>query len=365
MINPLRLGLVLLGVGLLAPRPVQADNVDDTVVALMQQRNIPGVSLAIVQAGRIVKARGYGVIESGGTTPVTVDTLFQAGSVSKPVAAVGAMRLVADGKLGLDTEVNTQLKSWQVPENEFTKNEKVTLRRLLSHTAGLTVHGFPGYTVDAARPTLVQVLNGTRPANTASIRVDVVPGSIWRYAGGGYTVMQQLVIDVTGRPFPAYLRAAVLQPLGMLASTYEQPLPAGIAAKTATGHYPGAKPVPGRWHVYPEMAAAGLWTTPSDLARFLIGMQQAIAGQPGAILPPALAQLMVAPEKNGYGLGFGVSGSGPNRRFSHNGRDEGFDTLMVSYRETGLGAVVMINANEDSNFMIRVQTAIVNEYGRP
>lgn len=341
---------------------LRADELDDTIIALMQKRNVPGLSLAVVEGGKIVRARGYGVITSGSSTPVTEDTLFQAGSVSKPVAAFGALCLVQAGKLSLDDDVNTALKSWKVPENEFTATEKVTLRRLLSHTAGLTVHGFPGYAVGAARPTVVQILNGEKPANTPAIRADIVPGSKWRYAGGGYTVMQQLVIDVTGKPYPEFMHETVLKPLGMLASTFEQPLPEALAAKTATGHFQRA-PVAGRWHIYPEMAAAGLWTTASDLARFAIAMQESVAGKPGSLLSTETAQLMVTPGMGSYGLGFSMSGSGPTQRFTHGGRDQGFDTQFTAYRETGQAAVVLINANENSSFMNRVMSAIGQHYG--
>lgn len=340
-------------------------SLDDTIVALMQKRRIPGLSLAVVQDGKIVKARGYGVIENGSPIPVTEDTLFQAASISKPVAALGALRRVDAGRLSLDVDVNTVLHDWRVPENEFTATEKVTLRRLLSHTAGLTVHGFPGYPPDAARPTLVQLLNGEPPTNTAPIRVNVVPGSIHRYSGGGYSVMQQLVLEVSGQTYPAFMRESVLEPLGMHASTFEQPLPPLLADRTATGHRPGASPVPGRWHVYPEMAAAGLWTTPSDLARFIIGLQAALAGQPDAVLSPATAALMVTPVQRGYGLGLAVAGDWATQRFSHGGRNEGFDTQLVAFRDTGQGAVVMINANDDSQFMNRVLSAIVREYHWP
>ena len=195
----------------------------------------------------------------------------------------GALRLVEQGKLALDEDVNSRLVTWKVPENEFTKNKKVTLRGLLSHTAGLTVHGFPGYATDEPGPTLVQVLDGAKPANTRPIRVDILPGSKWRYSGGGYTVMQQLVVDVTGKPFPQFMHEAVLGPLDMKESTFEQPLPADKAKLTATGHHGKQKPVKGKWHIYPEMAAAGLWTTPSDLARFAIGVQEARRASPGKL----------------------------------------------------------------------------------
>ena len=272
----------------------RADPIDDTVAALMAKRKIHGLSLAVIQDGAIVKAQGYGFIDGSGKTPVTTDTLFQAGSISKPVSALGMLALVEKERLSLDADVNGVLKTWKVPENDLTKTERVTLRRLLSHSAGLTVHGFPGYAVGTTVPTLVQVLDGNKPANTAAIRVDLLPGSKWRYSGGGYTVAQQLVIDVAGQSFPAFMHATVLKPLGMTASTFEQPLPAEKAALTATGHLPtGARPVPGRWHIYPEMAAAGLWTTPSDLARFAIAVQDAVAARATPVISTKLTREML------------------------------------------------------------------------
>src|ERR1043166_84851 len=188
--------------------------------------------------------------------------MFQAASISKHVAAMVALHLVDEGKLSLDEDVNRKLRSWKVPENEFTKTEKVTLRRLLNHSAGLTVHGFPGYEAGEAVPTLVEALDGKKPANTAPIRVDVVPGTIWRYSGGGYEVMQQLAIDVTGKPFQQLAQEIVLGPLGMTRSTFEQPLPKRLEGNAASGHGADGATIAGRWHTYPEMTAAGLWTTP-------------------------------------------------------------------------------------------------------
>ena len=237
---------------------------------LMELYHVPGLSIAVIDNFQIAWVKAFGVIESGSATPVTPTTLFQAGSISKPVAAAGALYLVEAGKLALDENVNEKLKTWKVPDNEFTKNQKVTLRRLMSHTAGLTVHGFPGYDVDAPLPTLVQILNGEKPANTPPIRVDLVPGTQVRYSGGGVTIEQLLMMDVSGKPFPALLREIVLDKIGMADSSYEQPLPAPRAAKTASGTDANGKVVHGRWHIYPEMAAAGLWTTPTDLGKFAI-----------------------------------------------------------------------------------------------
>ena len=213
--------------------------------------------------------------------------LFQAGSISKPVAATAAMKLVEEGKLALDQNINTFLTTWKVPENEFTKDKKVTLREIMSHSAGVTVHGFPGYAAGDPVPTLVQILDGVKPANTPPIRVDVVPGSIWRYSGGGYTIMQLAMTDVTHEPFPEIMRNTVLIKAGMRDSTYENPLPSRLSGVAATGYRSDGTPVPGRYHTYPEMAAAGLWTTASDLARFGIEIQKSREGRSNRILKQA------------------------------------------------------------------------------
>jgi CubicO group peptidase (beta-lactamase class C family) len=262
---------------------------------LMELYKIPALSMAVIENYKIVWAKAYGVTDVGTSKSVTTKTLFQAGSISKPVAAVGALSLVEKGQLALDESVNQKLKSWKVPENEFTKTEKVSLRRILSHTAGLTVHGFPGYDVDAPLPTLVQILNGEKPANTEPIRVDIVPGTQERYSGGGVTIEQQLVMDVTGKPFPEFMRANVLEKVGMTDSSYEQPLPHERASRTAAGSYADGKAVHGRWHIYPEMAAAGLWTTPTDLAKFAIEVALSKHGRANHVLSEAMTKTMLTP----------------------------------------------------------------------
>ena len=361
--------LLLLGLACFAPlarssaQSARLDSLDAFVKALMAQRNVRGLSLAIMKDGKVAVARAYGVVDDVSKAPVTTSTLFQAGSISKPVSALGALHLVDAGTLSLDEPVNAKLKSWKVPENPFTSTEKVTLRRLLSHTGGLTVHGFPGYDVSAPMPTLVQVLDGTPPANTAPIRVDTTPGAIWRYSGGGYTVMQQLVIDVTGQPFPQYMQRAVLDPIGMTSSTFEQPLPAARASLTASGYYADGSPVRGRWHVYPEMAPAGLWTTPTDLAKFAIEIQETLAGRGHHVVSQATARQYVTEQKSRYGLGVGLQSAGPALRFGHGGRDEGFDALLMAGAESGDGVVVMINANDNSPMKERIGDYVSRLWG--
>ncbi|HET9836808.1 MAG TPA: serine hydrolase [Candidatus Angelobacter sp.] len=327
-----------------------------TLKQLMDTYKIPGLSVAVVDDYKIVWAKGFGVTEYGGSTPVTTRTLFQAGSISKPVAAVGAMWLVERGKLQLDEDVNQKLKTWKVPENDFTKDQKVTLRRLMSHSAGLTVHGFPGYAVGGPLPNLVQIFNGKKPANTAPIRVDFVPGTKMRYSGGGVTIEQQLVIDVTGKPFPQFMQQTVLSKIGMTDSSYEQPLPAGRAAQTATGTRDDGMAVEGRWHIYPEMAAAGLWTTPTDLAKFGIEIALSKHGKANHVLSQKSVEEMLKPQvvaegdgNEHVGLAFFLEDKMPGE-FGHNGSDEGFQALLTMNSETGRGIAIM--GNSDAFFWV-------------
>lgn len=335
------------------------------LVDRMAHYKVPGVSIAVVDSGRIVWARGFGLKSAGTTDSVTDSTLFQAASISKPVAATGLLRLVEEGKLTLDAPVNSYLTSWRVPENRFTSREKVTLRRLVSHSAGLTVHGFPGYAAGDTLPTVPQILDGVRPANTGAVRVDVVPGSRWRYSGGGTTVFQLAMTDVTGEPFPALMKRLVLDPIGVTHSTYEQPLPAALAGREAAGHSNDGTAVPGRWHTYPEMAAAGLWTTPSDLMHWALGVAGARAGTSTGVLSKDMATQMLTVQKAPSGLGPALEGSGRAFRFGHGGANRGFRAHVYYFPETGQGAAVMTNSDNGSALVREVMNAIAKVYQWP
>jgi CubicO group peptidase (beta-lactamase class C family)/predicted transcriptional regulator YdeE len=332
-----------------------------SLAELMKAYNVPGLSIAVVENYKIVDAKAYGVTSAGSSTPVITETLFQAGSISKPVAAAAALALVEKGKLSLDEDVNNTLRTWKLPENEFTKTEKVTLRRLMSHTGGLTVHGFPGYDVDEPVPTLVQVFNGEKPANTPAIRVDTVPGTKWRYSGGGVTIEQQMMTDVTGKAFPALMRETVLDKVGMRNSSYEQPLPAERAKMTAGGTHGDGKSVHGKWHVYPEMAAAGLWTTPSDLARFAIEIALSKQGKSNRILSQKMTQEMLTPVMNDVGLGFFMEKDNPGQ-FGHDGADEGFQALLTMNADTGNGVAIMANSDNGITVANMVLRRVAKEY---
>ncbi len=336
-----------------------------TVGDRMKHYHVPGVSVAFIDHGQVAWTRAYGFADVAAKTPATPETLFQAASISKPVSALAMLRLAQDGKLKLDEDVNLKLRVWRVPENEFTKEQKVTLRRIVSHSAGLTVHGFPGYASDETVPSIVQILNGEKPANTAPIRVDTVPGTLWRYSGGGYVVMQLLLTEVTGKPFPQILHDLVLQPAGMTHSTYEQPLPKSLASAAATPYRANGEAVKGGPHTYPEMAPAGLWTTPSDLARLAIEVQNEFAGKSNKILSQEMMRQMLTRQKGDWGLGFGLQNSGAQLLFGHGGANEGYRCDLEAYAESGQGFAIMTNADSGGALQSEFLRAVAKEYNWP
>jgi len=333
-----------------------------TIQERMKFYKVPGVSVAVINDYKVEWARGYGVKDIETKEPVTTETLFQAGSISKPVAAMTALKRVEQGKIALDQNINDKLTSWKLPDNEFTAKRKVTLANLLSHTGGLTVHGFPGYAVGETIPTLPQVLDGAAPANTAAVRVDMEPGARFRYSGGGTTIAQLAIMDIEKKPYPQIAQETVLGLLGMTDSTYSQPLPAETRKKAASGHRGNGKTVEGKIHIYPEMAAAGLWTTPTDLAKFAIEVQLSLAGKSNKVLTKEMTTKMVTPFiSDNVGMGFFIEKHGQATYFGHGGADEGFRAQLLVNRDKGYGAAVMVNS-DNGEIMNEIIRAIAKEY---
>jgi len=342
-----------------------------TLAERMDYYATPGASIGVVDDGALAWASGFGVRMMGTADAVTATTPFQAGSISKPVFALAVMRLVEQGTLDLDADVNGYLSSWRVPANGGWQ-PRITLRQLLSHTAGTTVHGFRGYPASGPWPTPLEVLQGVPPANTPEVIVDLMPGLAFRYSGGGTTIAQQVVVDVLGRPFPDLMRELILDPLGMADSTFEQPLPAPMAARAAVGHPLNGQPLSGGAHVYPEMAAAGLWTTAADLSRLAIALMRTLRGERSALpLNTESVQSMLQPQlpdqtigEHFVGIGWYCSGEGDDFCFGHQGVDEGFLAEMRVLPNRGKAAAVMINAH---GWLLPVEIfkAIGREYGWP
>ena len=330
-----------------------------SIVERMTYHAIPGMSVAVIEDGRIAWAGAYGVRDRDTKSPVTTETLFQAASLSKPVSALGAVALVQNHQLDLDGDLRQWLRSWN-------PGQSITLRQLLSHSAGLTESGFAGYVPGAPLPTTAQILNGEKPANNEAVRMAGQPGAAVSYSGGGYVVVQQVISEVAQSPFDQYMRRSVFSPLRMTQSSFEQPLPADRARVAASGYRRDGSKLEGNWMIQPELAAAGLWTTPSDLAQVIIELQDALAGRPSRLLTQAAAREILTARVSNAGLGVFLAGpNGASRRFMHSGRNAGFDAMLVAYKNGRQGAVVMINRNNNGRFIDEVLESVAREYRWP
>ncbi len=334
-----------------------------TLTQEMATHHVPAITVAVVDSGKIAWAKAYGMADVAAGRRATTRTAFQAGSISKPVAASAALQLVQEGVLTLDAPANSQLRSWTIPASPLAAERPVTLREILGHTAGVTVHGFPGYPAGAPLPTVVQVLNGRPPANTGPVVIQTQPGSKWSYSGGGFTIAQLMMTDVTEQPFPVLMQDRVLGPLAMTDSTYEQPPPPSRAATFATGYLSDGRPVAGRFHTYPEEAAAGLWTTPTDLARWIIALNDAYEGTSARLMQPTTARAMLTEGLGHWGLGVEVGGTGEDFHYTHDGDDWGFKAVFMAWPKGGRGIIVMANGDDGLPVIQELMQAVAREYG--
>jgi CubicO group peptidase (beta-lactamase class C family) len=336
-----------------------------TLEQVMRRFRVPGVSVAVIRDFKIHWAKAYGVADVSTGRAVRTDTPFQAASISKPVTALAAMRLVQDGKFALDDDANRHLKSWRVPEASFTRPQPVTPRTLMSHTSGADDgFGFPGYDPAAPRPSVVQILDGASPSNVGKVTFARPPYDAFKYSGGAVTLMQLLIADVTGDDFAATMQSRVLGPLGMADSSFEQPPPESRAARLAHAHNGQGAHGAAPWHIYPEQAAAGLWTTPSDLARLAIEVQEAARGPKGKVLSQASAREMTAPVGTGpYAVGFAVEQRGQGWYFGHGGSNWGFRCSLLAHVRKGYGVVVMANGDAAGGLITELEARVASAYG--
>lgn len=340
--------------------------------ARMGHYRVPAVSVAVIEGGRIAWSRAWGRADAASAMPATERTLFQAASISKPVFAAAALREVHRGRLTLDRPINDHLRRWRLPDGEAGPASGVTLRRLLSHNAGLSVHGFRGYAAGEGVPTLLQLLDGTAPANSNPIRITAAPGERWRYSGGGTSVAQLAVEDATGQPIARLMERSILAAAGMRDSSFAQPLPAARARSAAVAHDDQGAPIAGRWHLYPEQAAAGLWTTPADLARFALWVIDGARNRRATAEQRFVAAHLLEPQPNldpgrgeRMGLGLFLRGEGTSLSFSHGGSNAGFRAHLVAFPETGQGAVIMTNGDGGYALIQELLRAIALEYRWP
>lgn len=335
-----------------------------TIAELMSLNGVPGVSIAVIKDFRIHWAKGYGIADVVTGARVDTETLVQAASISKTINAMAILRAVQEGKFTLDTDVNTLLKSWKIPASPFTKDQPVTPRTLASHTSGLgDGFGFPGYEPSVPLPTVVQVLKGEKPSNVGPVLLVRPPLTACQYSGGGVTVLQLLLTDVYGDTYPEIMRKTVLGPVGMAESTYEQPLSPARDNNAARSHNKNGGAMNVKWHVYPELAAAGLWTTPTDLAKFAIEVQKSLWGKANNVLSQPLVKEMLSPVGVGeFAVRFAIAKQGEGWYFSHNGGNWGFRCALLAHKVKGYGLVIMTNSDNGGVVMNTLRDRIERAY---
>ncbi|WP_396268874.1 serine hydrolase [Ideonella sp.] len=332
----------------------------------MKALRVPGLSIAVIEDYRIVWAKGYGVMAAdAGDAPVTTATLFQAGSVSKPIAALAVLREVESERFDLDADVNSYLRSWKLPDADPSSKGKVTLRDLLGHTAGITPGGFAGYSRDASLPTMQQILEGVPPASNRAARRASAPGAAVSYSGLGYTILQLALMERLGKPFEDIIKASVFDPVGMRDSTFQSKLPDALAARAARGHRTSGEAIPGGWYVHPESAAAGLWTTASDLALLWTEVAKSSAGRSDRLLSRDKTREMLSQHRDQMGLGFVVRPGEAHGRFAHFGGNQGYRSHVEMFTSTGQGIVVMTNSDAGQLLTALLVRRVAQVHGWP
>ncbi len=329
----------------------------------MRVHHTPGVSMAIIHDFRVVSVKAYGVADAATGAPMTDTTLMEAASVSKMVTALAALKEVEAGKIPLDANVNQTLRSWHVPENEFTRAVPVTLKHLLSHSAGTNVPSLSQEGVPA--PTLLEVLDGKPPSLNRPVRVDVAPGTTFRYSGGGTTVVQQLLVDVEAHPFPELMNDVLLAPLGLTHSMFATPVQSTRWPSVARGHDYDATVVDPQFQIWTGCAAGGLWSTPEDLAKLLVEVQLGLRGQ-SKLVSKEVASRLTTPVRLVDGtismaLGAFVERHGNGVYFGHDGLGIGFMTIARA-SANGEGAVVMANSQASGPLLLELLRSIAAEY---
>ena len=333
-----------------------------TITERMEYYKIPGLSIAVVIDGKFRWAKGYGIANSETGTKVNENTLFQAASISKPISALATLKLVEEGKLNLDSNINNYLTSWKLDENGLTDEKVPSLRLILSHNGGISVHGFAGYKQNEKMPSLDQVLNGE--GNSSKIMVNNIPGEHAIYSGGGYTVIQKLIEDQTGDSFEGYMKKNVLDPLTMTNSRFSNPLPKELHKKASAAYDKDGQIIEGHWHNYPELAAAGLWTTPSDLTNYLIEIMEIYHGKKDGLLSMKMVEDMLSLQGGGYhGLGPELTDSDGTLEFGHLGKNAGFTNDMLGGADSKNAIIIMTNADNGGSIMSEIQRSVCSFYG--
>ncbi|SHG62412.1 serine hydrolase domain-containing protein [Pedobacter caeni] len=332
-----------------------------TLEERMKHYNVAGVSVAVIDNYKMVWAKAYGYADKEENRKVTTNTMFEPGSISKSLNAVGILQLAQQGKLDLYQDINQYLLNWKFPYDTVSHGKKITTAQLLSHTAGLGVHGFPGYHRDSPIASVTDILDGRPPSNTEAVRSLTEPGKEVRYSGGGILITQQMLTDLSKQPYEQYMNEHVLGPLGMTNSSFHQPPSTSLRKKLATGYKTNGDEVPGKYFIYPEKAAAGLWTTPTDISKYIIEIQQAYQGKSSKVLNQEMVKLHLTPYKDDVALGTYIQNRNGEKYFVHSASNEGFTGYFLGGLTNGKGVALFVNS-EDGEVLLELLNSVTLEY---
>lgn len=336
-----------------------------SIPRLLEHYRVPSVGVAVVDDFDVAWTKSWGVADAASGESATDQTLYQAASITKPLSAMASLRAAQNGLFDLDQDINTVLTSWALPDTPFGGGAAVTPRMLMSHTSGLgDGFGFPGYEPGEPLPPLLHMLDGRSPSPLPAVRLVRPAMTAYQYSGGGIEIQQLALTDSVGAEFTEIMHDWVLQPIGMTSSTVEQPLPAELEHRAARAHDDEGATMGAPWHVYPELAAAGLWTTPGDLAKFVVEIQRTLAGQSSLVLDHAMMLNMITPVGVGpFAVGFVVSQQGAGWYFEHDGDNWGFKAQLIGHVAKGYGAVIMTNGDNGQSVIAEIQSRIASSYG--
>ena len=334
-----------------------------SVESRMALYKTPALSVAVVHHGKLDWSAAWGRLQTEGA-PADCGSLFQAGSIAKPVTLLAALRLKTAGLIDFDRSIETYLSSYHLPAGRQTDANPVTFRNLLAHTAGLTPGGYAGYARNEPIPTDQQIVRGEAPANSRKVEVLNAPGASLSYSGGGYTVVEIALQDQLHQPFDRIMREWLLAPVGMRQADFTVPLPASSHPYTARGHQIDGTMIPGGWNNYPEQAAAGLWATATDLAIFLVEIHKGYEGTSNVFTQASIREMLANPIAN-HTYGFRLISEGDQVFITHYGGTVGYRAGMTLNVRTGDGAVFLANSDDGANLGEEFFSAVARAYEWP
>ena len=344
------------------------DSLKNVLDSIAKSENVVGMSVAIIEKGEISWFHQYGLKKEGVNEKIDSSTIFRCASISKPITALGVLKLHEEGKIHLDSNVNIYLKDWKLKMNRYTKDSIITIRRLLSHTGGINFHGGGEFDQTKDVPNIIEVLNGK--AYSPKIKAKRIPGTQFKYSGGGYTILEKIIEDVSGQSFSEFMEVNILKPLEMNRSTFKHLYAKDSIKNVACGHWDDKTTLDDGWKLNSTIAAGGLWSTSGDLCKYIIEIQEILNGKSDGILKIETVREMLVPliksgDSNDWALGPYVrQESDGTWYFGHTGHNDGYHSILdASFTISQGGFVFLVNTEVPLSFYSRIYTPVFDFYG--